>query len=62
MRATLNSLKRRLVGFHEDECGMEAIQVVALVAIAAIILVFLKTVIWPKIRGWVIKETDPLVN
>ena len=43
-----NSLLRGLCNLHTDEDGMEAIQVVALVAIAAIVLIFLKTTLWEQ--------------
>jgi len=37
--------------FHEDEDGMEAIQVIMIVAIAAVVLALLKTT-WPSIQSW----------
>ena len=43
-----SNLFRGLVNLHKDEDGMEAIQVVALVAIAAIVLIFLKTTLWEQ--------------
>jgi len=37
--------------FHEDEDGMEALQVVIIVAIAAVVLGLLK-IFWPEIKSW----------
>ena len=62
MRSKLRTLWRGLVGLHQEEEGMEAIQVVMLVAIAAIVLIFLKTVIWPRIQNWVSEKTGELVE
>lgn len=36
---------------HEDERGLEALQTVIVVALAAIMLAFLKT-FWPGIKQW----------
>lgn len=46
------SLRDRLRAFHQDEGGMESIQVVILVAVAAVILIGL-FVFWGDIKGWV---------
>ena len=45
---------------HEDEDGMEAIQIVMIVAIAAIVLIFLKGTIWPKVSEWVERKVHEL--
>jgi hypothetical protein len=45
---------------HEDEDGMEAMQVVIIVSVAALVLLALYKIFWPEIRKWVIavlKET-----
>ena len=52
MKANTNIRVSNLVrSFHEDEDGIEAVQVVMIVAIAAIILVAMMTV-GNKIYGW----------
>jgi Flp pilus assembly pilin Flp len=50
-RAKELSMKNWLKKFHRDEQGLEALQVVLIVAIAAIILALLKT-FWPQIKQW----------
>jgi len=51
-----------LAAFHNDEDGLEAIQVVMIVALAAIVLIFLKITIWPKVKDWVTTQVDQLVG
>jgi Flp pilus assembly pilin Flp len=41
-----------LRNFHQDEDGLEAIQVVLIIAIAAVVLIALK-VFWGYIKDWV---------
>jgi hypothetical protein len=62
MKTKPTTWRRGLLNFHQDEDGMEALQVVMLVAIAAIILIFLKSVIWPRIRGWVQGKINELTS
>ncbi|MBL8798564.1 MAG: hypothetical protein JNM56_32005 [Planctomycetia bacterium] len=45
------TLGQALRAFHEDEDGMEALQVVIIVAIAAVVLGLLK-IFWPEIKSW----------
>jgi len=47
---------------HEEEDGMEAIQIVALIAIAAIVLAFLKNVMWPAIGTWFNQKVEEMVS
>ncbi len=42
---------KSLKSFHKDERGMEALQVILIVAIAAIVLALLKFA-WPSIKTW----------
>jgi hypothetical protein len=42
-----------LKAFHDDEGGMETLQVVMLVGIAAIVLIVVK-LFWNEIRNWVV--------
>ena len=44
-------LQQAIKAFHEDEDGMESIQVVILLAIAAVVLAVLAT-FWEKISTW----------
>lgn len=45
------TLSQAVRAFHDDEDGMEALQVVIIVAIAAVILGLLK-IFWPQIKSW----------
>jgi hypothetical protein len=38
--------------FHEDEEGMETLQIVMIIALAAIVLIFVHHTAWPAIRDW----------
>jgi hypothetical protein len=62
MMKKVRSLCRSVREFQEDESGMEAIQVVAIVALAALVLIFVKTVLWPMIEKWAKKKTSELVD
>lgn len=61
----LNEQKARMTaalrGFHEDEGGMEALQVVMIVAIAAVALIVVKTQ-WTKIKSWFTSESDKAIT
>lgn len=55
--AGLGKLLRNL---HEDEDGMEAMQVVIIVSVAALVLLALWKFFWPPVKTWVtatLKET-----
>lgn len=45
------SLQSKLNNFHQDEAGLEALQVVMILAVAAVALIVVKTQ-WDKIRDW----------
>jgi Flp pilus assembly pilin Flp len=62
VNAQVKSRRNAVADFHRDEDGLEAIQVVMIVAIAAIILIFVKTVIWPKISDWVNQQIQNLIG
>lgn len=51
MKTRFTSLKKSVARIHNDERGLEALQVVMIVAIAAIFLIFVKTQ-WTTIKGW----------
>lgn len=60
MTTTTNPRFSSLIrNFHQDEDGIEAVQVVMIVAIAAIILVAMMTV-GNKIYGWMEKKWGEL--
>jgi hypothetical protein len=46
------NFKEILLGFHADEDGMEAMQVVMVVAIAAVILYAFAKFLWPTILNY----------
>ena len=48
---TPQDLRGRLRAFHDDEEGMEALQVVMIVAISAVVLILLKT-FFTEIKTW----------
>jgi hypothetical protein len=62
MTTKIRSLFREFRELHEDEAGMEAIQVVAIFAIAAIVLIFVKTVIWPKVQQFSQSKVSELTS
>lgn len=51
MNAKLRRLQNSLASFHQDEEGLEALQVVMIIAVAAIMLLFIK-MNWGKIKDW----------
>ena len=58
----LRNFSRGLVKLHKDEDGMEAIQVVAIVAVAAIVLIFVKGTLWPRVKGFAERQVNDLVH
>lgn len=57
MIASLKRMSKAVRSFHEDEEGMETIQVVMLVAIAALVLITIK-MFWGKIKQWATGNVD----
>ena len=53
----LNSLRR----IHEDEQGLEALQVVMIIALAAVVLFFINTY-WNTIKDWLNKATQAITG
>jgi len=47
----LARFKSTVAKFHKDEAGLEALQVVMILAVAAICLIVLKTQ-WTTVKGW----------
>ena len=62
MLGKMKALLKPLVNIHRDEDGMEAIQVVAIVAIAALVLIFVKTTLWPKVEKYARDEVKNLTG
>ncbi len=48
------NLSAKFQKFHNDEAGLEALQVVMILAVAAVALIVVKTQ-WDVIRGWFTK-------
>jgi len=46
---------------HEDEEGLETLQTVMIVAVAAIILALLKET-WPRIKAWFRASVQQVIN
>lgn len=55
------SVRDSLQAFHDDEDGMETLQVVMIVGIAAVILLVLITQ-WKKIQKWFGGKTDEVIK
>lgn len=55
------SVRDSLHAFHDDEDGMETLQVVMIVGIAAVILLVLITQ-WKKIQKWFGGKTDEVIK
>ena len=48
---TLNSKSSAWLAFHDDEGGMETMQIVMIIAVAAIVLLTVRS-FWDEIKGW----------
>jgi hypothetical protein len=47
----MSMFRNRMASFHKEEKGMETLQVVLIIAVAAVILaIFVR--LWPEIRDW----------
>lgn len=51
LKNRLSAVKNGVVSFHRNEKGLEALQVILIVAIAAIILALLK-LYWKDVKSW----------
>ncbi len=56
-----NAFMHTLRRFHDDEEGLEALQVVLIVAIAAVILGLLK-LYWEDVKNWFAVNAYPLLG
>jgi membrane protein YdbS with pleckstrin-like domain len=57
----LTSLRQRISRFNSDERGMETLQVVLIVAVAAIILALIVNQ-WPNIKSWAESAIKAVTN
>ena len=57
MKTTLTNLKQRMTSFDRDERGMETLQTVLIVAVAAMILALIVTQ-WGNISEWAINAIN----
>lgn len=57
----LTSLRQRIARFNSDERGMETLQVVLIVAVAAIILALIVNQ-WPNIKSWAENAIKAVTN
>lgn len=60
-RVMLNQFKNSVRSFHEEEDGIEAIQVVIILAIAAVALLVIKNK-WETIKSFFSDNTDEATN
>jgi len=61
MKTLLTKVRNRIVTFDNNEKGMETLQVVLIIAIAAIILALIVNQ-WETISGWVIKSINDVTD
>jgi hypothetical protein len=57
----MNRLRRSIRKFHEDEAGMEALQVVMIIAIGAVILLAIVK-LWPTVKSWFSEQTSEVIQ
>ena len=55
-------IKHTLKEFDEDEGGMNTVEVIILLFVAAVILIAFFTLIWPKIKDAVIGKLEELFS
>ena len=58
---TLTTIKNRIASFDQDERGMETLQVVLIIAIAAMILALIVNA-WPAISDWAQKAIETVTG
>ena len=57
----MKMLKNAVARFHNDQRGMETLQTVMLIAVAAIVLLFVKTY-WEEIQDWFSGLVDQVLD
>ena len=55
------NLKSAFTKFHNDEAGLEAMQVVMILAVAAVALIVVKTQ-WNLVKGWFDKNSSDAIT
>ena len=60
LRRLARRLKRELKDFHEGNEGMNTVEAIILLFVAAIVLLVFFVVIWPMIRGAVTTKLEEL--
>ena len=55
------NLKSAFTKFHNDEAGLEAMQVVMILAVAAVALIVVKTQ-WNLVKGWFDKNSGEAIK
>ena len=58
---TLSKIKNTFKKFHNDEAGLEALQIVMIIAIAALVLIAIKNK-WPEVRDWMNEQVDGIME
>ena len=61
MKTSLNNLKQRIASFDQDERGMETLQAVLIIAIAAMILALVVNQ-WGAISSWAVKTLNSVMG
>ena len=62
LRLATQRLKRYLRDFNRDEDGLNSVEVIILLFVAAVILIGFFTLIWPNIKDAVIRKLTELFN
>lgn len=57
----MKRLKNSIIGFHRNEAGLEALQVVMILAVAAVCLVAVKAK-WPAIKEYFNNNVDDVTT
>ena len=60
--AGLRRFTESLRKFHENEDGLEALTIVLILAVAAIILALITTILYPKVKEWAQDAIDKIVD
>ena len=57
----VNQIRKRIASFHNNEKGMETLQVVLIIAVAAIILALIVNQ-WEAIRDWATSAIEAITD
>ena len=58
---TFQKIKNSFKKFHNDEAGLEALQIVMIIAIAALVLIAIRNK-WPEVRDWMNDQVDGIME